>query len=95
MALGKFALQGSDTYQTSTADKAVDGNTSDAASSGACAHTTNSPYSWWMVDLGHPYLLTGIKIYTMERGGELLLSFMFICRNPLHTLLKSLCVGDL
>ena len=91
MALGKFALQGSDTYQTSTADKAVDGNTSDAATSGACAHTTDSPYSWWMVDLGRPYLLTGIKIYNRERGREFLLLFMFMYSTVLKKF-KSLCV---
>ena len=70
LALRKFAMQDEGAYLGFTADKAVDGNTSDAATSGACAHTNHSPYSWWKVDLGRTYLLTGIKIYNRERGGE-------------------------
>jgi len=70
MAVGKFALQGQGTYLTYTADKAVDGNITGSVSSGTCAHTTNRFNSWWKVDLGRPYLLTGIKIYNRERVGE-------------------------
>jgi len=65
MALTKFAMQGERTYKALTADKAVDGNTSALT----CAHTTDSSFSWWKVDLGRPYLLTGIKIFNRERGG--------------------------
>jgi len=80
MALGKPVRQGPDTYQTSTADKAVDGNTSDAAISGACATATNRPYSWWKVDLERPYLLTGIKIYNRERGGMVFIVYVVLNR---------------
>jgi len=87
MAVGKSAELFPSSSAASSAHKAVDGNTSDAANSGACAQTTNSPHSWWKIDLGRPYLLTGIKIYNRERGGTfvvcLFLSFLFIC----------LCVG--
>ena len=69
MALGKIAMQGPATYGISTADRAVDGHTSDAASGGACAHTTSNSQSWWKVDLRKPYLITGILIYNRERGG--------------------------
>ena len=79
MAIGKLAKQGPRTYAgTHTADKAVDGSTSNAASSGACAHTTYSSRSWWKVDFGRPYLLTGIKIYNRERGGTFVVFIMFI-----------------
>jgi len=75
IAFGKIAEQGPETLETSTADKAVDGDTSDAASSGACAQTVNSSHSWWKVDLGRPYLLTGIKIFTSEGGGTFVCCF--------------------
>ena len=90
MALGKFAMQGNGTYKTFTADKAIDNNTSNTASSGACAHTTHSSHSWWKVNLGRPYLLTGIKIYNRERGGEFFPSFMlnFTGINVLNKLIK-------
>jgi len=78
MAVGKSATQGPRTYRTYTADRAVDGNTSDAASGGACAHTVYQSWSWswWKVDLGRSYLLTGIKIFNRERGGTLFLVFL-------------------
>jgi len=69
MAHGKTAELFQSSSAASSAHKAVDGNTSDAASSGACAQTTNSSHSWWKVDLGRPYLLTGMRIYNRERGG--------------------------
>jgi len=78
MAIAKPAKQGPKTYAgTHTADKAVDGSTSNAASSGACANTTYSAHSWWKVDLGQPYLLTGIKIYNRERGGMIVVFCLF------------------
>ena len=81
MALRKSAELFPSSSAASSAHKAVDGNTSDAASSGACAQTTNKPHSWWKVDLGRPYLLTGIKIYNRERGGTFVCLFvcLFVC----------------
>jgi len=97
MALGKLAMQGQGTYKLSTADKAVDGNTSEAANSGACAHTTEWS-SWWKVDIGRPYLLTGIKIYNRERGSEFLKSLfvgelqLYLKRNTKAKMYTSVCI---
>jgi len=78
MAEGKTAELFQSSSAASSAHKAVDGNISDAASSGACAQTTNSSHSWWKVDLGRPYLLTGMKIYNRERGGTFV-GWLFVC----------------
>jgi len=77
LALGETAELFPSSSAASLAYKAVDGNTSDAASSGACAQTTNSAHVWWKVDLGRPYSLTGIKIYNRERGGTFVVFLLF------------------
>ena len=90
MAVGKSAELFQSSSTASSAHKAVDGDTSDAASSGACAQTTHSSHSWWRVDLGRSYLLTGMKIYNRERGSTFvvclcvylfncLFVFVFVC----------------
>ena len=94
MAMGKIALQGSETYYVrSIADKALDGNTSDAASYGTCAHTTNSSHSWWKVDLGKSFLITGIQIYNRERGG-MIVFFYFLYIVEYLTSTWSLCFDN-
>jgi len=80
MALDKFAMQGERTYKALTADKAVDGNTSDRAR----AHTTDSSFSWWKVDLGRPYLLTGIKIFNRDRGGMFSFKYFHVYESFTH-----------
>jgi len=91
VALGKRTAQGPDTYHSlATADKAVDGNISDSVDSGSCAYTTYSNYSWWKVDLGRPYLLSGIKIYNRERSSNFLFTIKIIvatCINVYKALL--------
>ena len=82
MAVGKSAELFQSSSTASSAHKAVDGDTSDSASSGACAQTTQSSHSWWRVDLGRSYLLTGMKIYNRERGSTFVVClcvYLFIC----------------
>jgi len=54
-------------------NKAVDGDTTHSGSVTCtdCAHTdlynTGATETWWRVDLGDTYRLTGIKIYNRDR----------------------------
>jgi len=79
VAYKKFALQSSNKYENSTADKAVDGNTN-VSDSGTCARTSFDSYAWWKVNLGKPYLVTGIKIHNSEWGdGRFCVPFCLCC----------------
>jgi len=71
IALYKMASQGPGVWVNGTADKAVDGNPSREADQNMCAHTDDAPssQSWWTVDLGDAYRITGIKIRNRERKG--------------------------
>ena len=70
------ANQGPDTYQSRSADKAVDGDTSNTE--GNCAHTTVGSPAWWRVDLGKRFLVTGIKLFNRPRGRTYLRNFICI-----------------
>jgi len=70
------ANQGPDTYQYCSADKAVDGDTSNTA--GNCAHTTVGYPAWWRVDLAKRFLVTGLKLFNRARGRTYLRIFIFI-----------------
>jgi len=70
------AKQGPDTYQSYSAEKAVDGDTSNTA--GNCAHTTVGSPAWWRVDLGKRFLVTGLKLFNRARGSTYLRNFIFI-----------------
>ena len=76
IALGMKANQGPDTYQFCSADKAVDGDTSNTK--GNCAHTTVGSPAWWKVDLGKRFLVTGLKLFNRARGCTYLRNFLFI-----------------
>jgi len=76
IALGRKANQGPDTYQSCSADKAVDGDTSNTA--GNYAHTTVGSPAWWRVDLGKRFLVTGLKLFNRARGRTYLRIFIFI-----------------
>jgi len=71
IALYKTATQGPGVWTNGTADKAVDGYPSREADQGMCAHTNDAPssQSWWSVDLGDAYRITGVKIGNRERKG--------------------------
>ena len=71
IALYKTATQGPGVWVGGTADKAVDGDTSKNADLDMCAHTDDDPstQSWWTVDLGDAYRVTGIKIFNREQKG--------------------------
>ena len=71
VAYKKFALQSSNMSEISTADKAVDGYRY-----ATCAVTLFSSYAWWKVSLGKPYLVTGIKIHSTERGGRFFFPYL-------------------
>ena len=73
IALNKSATQGPGIYAGQTADKAVDGNTTNK-NDGRCAHTTEgntTTRAWWQVDLGDTYRITGVKIYNRDKSGRL------------------------
>ena len=78
------ANQGPDTFQTFTADKAVDGDTSNTEEK--CAYTTVGSPAWWRVDLGKPVLVTGLKIFNRAKGRMFLpYSYIFIMHVVLST----------
>ena len=76
IALGMKANQGPDTYQSCSADKAVDGDTSNTA--GNYAHTTLGFPAWWRVDLGKRFSVTGLKLFNRARGRTYLCNCIYI-----------------
>jgi len=82
------ANQGPDTFQTLTADKAVDGDTSNTE--GKCAYTTVGSPAWWRVDLGKRVLVTGLKLYNRAKG-RMFLPFSYILFMWFYP--PSLCYG--
>ena len=72
VALKKVATQHPGQWETSSAEKAVDGGGSKA--DGKCAGTdvgsvTNR--AWWRVDLGQTYMIQGIRIVNRNKGGKM------------------------
>ena len=88
IALGMQANQGPDTYQSCSADKAVDGDTSNTE--GNCAHTTIGSPAWWRVDLGKRFLVTGLKLFNRARGSTYLRNFLFIIHLLMWYLMRIL-----
>jgi len=81
LAKGNRATQSS-TYRTGNASLAVDGDTSAADTAHlTCAHTNEGNEtipSWWSVDLGNMYPITGVKIYNRQAGGKFSTYFNYI-----------------
>ena len=61
-AVGKKATQSS-TFQTGSADKAIDDNTDGNWSSGSVTHTLEEMNPWWQVDLGGTFDITGLEFH--------------------------------
>ena len=73
IGLGKIAYQSS-TEEGGVASRAVDGNTNQIYLYGSCTHTVNEPSPWWMVDLGHHYTISSLRVYNRESYGKCLLT---------------------
>ena len=74
IGLGKIAYQSS-TGAGGVASRAVDGNTNKKYTGGSCTHTLNNESSpWWMVDLGHHYTISSLRVYNRDNNGKCLLT---------------------
>ncbi|MEM9518237.1 MAG: discoidin domain-containing protein [Actinomycetota bacterium] len=68
VSAGQLATQSS-TYQTLTADRAVDGNRSgDMADNSIAITADNEP--WWQVDLGALHTVDGVNVYNRVTGAS-------------------------
>eukprot|EP00058_Branchiostoma_floridae_P016739 XP_002602227.1 hypothetical protein BRAFLDRAFT_76915 [Branchiostoma floridae] len=68
VALGKPAFQTS-IYESGTASRAVDGNTSTDWYAGSCTHTRGYPgedYPTWWVDVGQSYVVDRVVIFNRQ-----------------------------
>ena len=63
LALGKAALQSSTFASSTTANKAVDGNTDGNFNNGSIMHSLYEAKPWWQVDLGATASITSIEIW--------------------------------
>lgn len=68
IALNKVAKQGPKDFLNQTAGLAVDGNISQNADAGLCAHTNGTGTAWWSVDFNGSYFLSGIRIIRRLKG---------------------------
>ena len=60
--------QQSSVYNDGTSDKGVDGRRGNEWSPECVVTQRHSGGSWWRVDLGAEYTVTGVKIYTYASG---------------------------
>ncbi|XP_025079431.1 fucolectin-like [Pomacea canaliculata] len=67
VALLKPARQSSD-YSSSTADKAVDGDTDGVRYNGHCSTTNQTVNSWWKVDLMGLYTISHVELFNRIDG---------------------------
>ena len=63
-----MAKQGPKDFLNQTADLAVDGNISQNADAGLCAHTNGIDTAWWSVDFNGSYFLSRIRILRRLKG---------------------------
>ncbi|XP_048059454.1 uncharacterized protein LOC125276079, partial [Megalobrama amblycephala] len=68
LALGATAVQSS-IYETSAAQKAVDGNRDSIYNLGSCSHTKADRDPWWRVDLLEVFEITRVSITNLGDGG--------------------------
>jgi len=78
VAVHKYAIQYPDNFQPGSAPKAVDGSRNADASGEMCSHTGFNGHqrSWWQVDLGQRYNITGIAIYNREDPCTVSMSYL-------------------
>lgn len=84
VALGKSAYQYGSWNGNSTADRAVDGNTSGAWDNGSVAHTLQSNHAWWYVDLGGDFRIDQITLWNRTD----------CCSTRLHDFFVTVLRGD-
>ena len=69
IALGKMAVQSS-TWETNTAELAVDANSNSHLDRTHCSATgSNDLNPWWAVDLAAPHVVTGVKLVLRDSWG--------------------------
>ena len=63
MALGKSAYDSGGYNHLVKASRAVDGNRDQKWTGNSCSHTGDILKPWWLVDLGHTYEVSSLRIY--------------------------------
>jgi hypothetical protein len=87
LALGGVATQSSTYAPTTTADKAIDGDSDGVLGHVSVTHTGISQDPWWQVDLGAPHAISDIEIFNrtdccIER---LTNAYVFTSNTPFDT----------
>jgi uncharacterized repeat protein (TIGR01451 family) len=84
LAQGATAGQSSNFASSSTASKAVDGNTNGVNAAGSVSYTGPDPYPWWQVDLGGVQQIDGVQIWNRTDccGTRLSNFYVFVSEEP-------------